>query len=91
MVFFHGFEFDRQRFFGFVQGAFGFSDSFKDDKCLMKLFKEVIKLLIIGLLNGRVWSGLAFGVAELSGLLGWKRSSLVMTFGSFEESLDIHI
>ena len=57
----------------------------------MELVKEVIKLLAIGLLNRRIWPGLAFGVTELSGFFRWKRSSLVMAFRSFEESLDIHI
>ena len=57
----------------------------------MKLVKKVIELLIIRLLNGGIWSGLAFGVTELSGLLGLKRGFLVVAFGPFEESLDIHI
>jgi hypothetical protein len=57
----------------------------------MELVKEVIDLLIIRLLNGGIWSGLAFGVTKLSGLLGLKRDFLVVAFGPFEESLNIHI
>lgn len=89
VIFFHNFELNRQGFFSFVEGSFRFANSFKNNKCLMKPIKEVIKLIIWGL-NQWIWLELTFGVTELSILFGWERGSFVMAFRSFEESLDIH-
>ena len=73
MIFFDAFSFDWLGLVVFVEVSFGFWDSLKDDKCIMKFIKEVIKLLVIRRLNGKRLPGMGFGVAELSILFGGKR------------------
>jgi hypothetical protein len=48
VVLLHIFKLNLKRFFIFVQCRLNFSNSFENNKCLMKPVKEVIELIVIG-------------------------------------------